>query len=83
LRRNNLKKASAKKPSDDLRPEYDLSQLKKEIRDTNYFLALLSCNATEGEGYQYVELDEALERLKRFPTNQVFLIPARLNECES
>jgi hypothetical protein len=56
--------------------------IRKEIRDADYFLALLSCNSTEGEGYQHVELDQALERLARFPKNQVFLIPARLDECK-
>lgn len=56
--------------------------IKKEIRDTNYVVALLSCDSTGREGYQHVELDEALTRLRRFPEDTVFLIPARLDDCE-
>ena len=41
---NNMKKASAKKNSDDLRPEYDLSKLKGGVRGKYYKQATAGTN---------------------------------------
>lgn len=54
----------------------------EKLREANYFLALISSRSATGKGYRHSELDEALKVLTEFPPEQVFLIPARLDECE-
>jgi len=56
-------------------------EIRKAIRESDYFLALLSNNSTEGEGFRNYEINEALEVLKEFPDNKIYLIPIRLNDC--
>src|SRR5215210_8374580 len=51
------------------------------IRNSRYFIPLLSFNSVEKRGYVQKELKEALEVLDEFPESQIFLIPARLNDC--
>jgi hypothetical protein len=56
--------------------------IRKAIRESNYFLALISSHSVSGKGFRNTELAQALEILKEFPPDQIFLIPARLDECE-
>jgi len=55
--------------------------IRKAIRESDYFIALLSKESVSSRGIRHVELREAMEVLDEFPDGQVFLIPARLNEC--
>ena len=56
----------------------------KEIRDTDYFIAVLSPGSVKvRKAMTHYEMKEALEVLKEFGPNEVFLIPARVKECTS
>ncbi len=52
------------------------------IRTSDYFLALFSSTATSKRGYVQKELREAIEVLEQIPDNMIYVIPARLDECE-
>ena len=52
------------------------------IRESDYFIALLSFNSLNKRGYVQSELKEALETLKEIPESQIYLIPVRLEDCE-
>jgi hypothetical protein len=54
--------------------------IKEAIRDSRYFIPLLSSNSVEKIGYVQRELKEALEVLLEFPQSKRFLIPIRLDE---
>lgn len=56
--------------------------IKQAIRDSQYFLALISTNSVDKRGYVQKEINEALEVLSEFPDNKIFFIPVRLDECE-
>jgi hypothetical protein len=55
--------------------------IRKAIRESRFFIALLSNHSVTKKGFVQKELNDALEILDEFPENQVFLIPARLEEC--
>lgn len=55
--------------------------IRKAIRESNYFIALLSRQSVSGRGVRHVELRTAIEILSEFPEDQIFLIPARLDDC--
>jgi hypothetical protein len=56
--------------------------IRKAIRESDYFLALISSNSVSGKGYRNTELTQALEILSEFPPDQIFLIPTRLEDVE-
>lgn len=56
--------------------------IRKAIREANYFLALISNNSSQGRGVRNSELNQALEILSEFPPEEIFVIPARLDECQ-
>lgn len=56
--------------------------IKKAIRESDYFIALLSKHSTTKRGYVQTEMKEAFEIWDQFPDDQAYLIPIRLNECE-
>jgi hypothetical protein len=51
------------------------------IRESRYFLALLSTNSVTKKGYVQKELKGALEIVDEYPESAVFLIPVRLDDC--
>jgi len=55
---------------------------RKAIREADFFLALLSRQSTGRRGFAHSELNDALEILREFPDNQIYLIPIRLDACE-
>jgi hypothetical protein len=55
--------------------------IKNAIRNSRYFIALLSSNSVEKRGYVQKELKEALQILDEFPESQIFIIPVRLDDC--
>ncbi|MBF8276830.1 MAG: hypothetical protein HW406_212 [Candidatus Brocadiaceae bacterium] len=57
-------------------------EIRKAIRESDYFLALVSSNSNKGRGVRHSELDQALNILQEFPINERYLIPVRLDECE-
>lgn len=57
-------------------------QIDKAIRESNFFLALLSSNSVNKKGFAQHELLRALDELEKYPESQIFLIPVRLDECQ-
>lgn len=55
---------------------------RKALHKASHAVFLFSRRSVSKRGAFQVELKEALEILKEFPEGQVFLIPARLDECE-
>jgi hypothetical protein len=56
--------------------------IRKAIREADFFIALLSKRSTAKKGFVHREMSEALEILKEFPDDQIFLIPIRLDDCK-
>lgn len=56
--------------------------IEREIKRSSYFLALLSDASVNKRGYVQKETRQALEVAEEFPQDQIFIIPARLNECK-
>src|ERR1700741_5145627 len=57
--------------------------IRKAIREADFFIAVLSCGSVAHRGELNKELYEAVDVWKEFPPNQVFLVPARVEECTS
>jgi tetratricopeptide (TPR) repeat protein len=57
-------------------------EIRRNIRNSSYFLALLSSNSVSKRGYVQREVAEALDVFKEFPESKVFIIPVRLDECK-
>ncbi len=56
--------------------------IKEAIRNSRYFIPLLSTNSVEKIGYVQKELKEALEVADEFPPSKIFVIPVRINDCK-
>ncbi len=56
--------------------------IRKAIRESDCFVALLSKNSTSRKGFIHSELRAALEILNEFPEGEIFLIPVRLDDCQ-
>jgi hypothetical protein len=58
---------------------------KNEIMDAlktcDLFIVLLSTKSVSKNGFIQKEVIEALDKLKTFPPDRIFVVPARLNEC--
>jgi hypothetical protein len=55
--------------------------IKRAIKESNYFIALLSNHSVSKIGFVQSELKQALEVLNEFPEGKIFLIPVRADEC--
>ena len=55
--------------------------IRKAIRESKYFIALLSRKAVGSRGFRHTELRQALQVVEEFPEDRVFLIPTRLDDC--
>ena len=55
--------------------------VRQAIRNSRFFVALLSGKSISKKGYVQRELKEALEVLAEYPESQIFLIPVRLDSC--
>lgn len=55
-------------------------EITNAIRSSSAFIALLSNHSVSHRGYVQHELKEALNVLKTLPANQVYLMPARIEE---
>jgi hypothetical protein len=56
-------------------------EIPKAVRDSDIFLVCLSKNSINKEGYVQREIREALEVAEEKPEGAIFIIPARLEEC--
>ncbi|KPA12785.1 TIR protein [Candidatus Magnetomorum sp. HK-1] len=57
------------------------NKIKQSIKKSSYFLALLSSNSTDKEGFIQNELKIALNLLDEKPVSEIFIIPVRVNDC--
>jgi hypothetical protein len=55
--------------------------LRDTIRETDYFICIMSSGSIEGRGVRNVEIRVALEVLEEFPPGEVYLIPTRVDNC--
>jgi hypothetical protein len=56
--------------------------IKKAIRESDYFIILLSKNSTTKKGFVQKELREAFDILDEFLESNIFLLPIRIEDCE-
>ncbi len=56
-------------------------EIRKTIRESSYFLALLSSKSVSKIGYVQTELKIALDILDKHPKSEIFLLPVRLDDC--
>lgn len=56
--------------------------IRKAIRESRFFVALLSKRASTTRGYRHSELRQAIEIMEEFPDDYIFVIPTRLEDCE-
>ena len=55
--------------------------IRKAIRSSRYFIALLSTRAVSKKGFVQREIREALAVIEEYPDDEVYLIPIRLDDC--
>ena len=70
--------------------EYDLlpgqnwkMTINQVLKSTSYILVLLSSRSLSKRGYVQKEMKMALDLLDEFPVDEIFVIPVRLDECQS
>jgi TIR domain len=56
-------------------------EISKAIRHAEYFVIVLSHSAKDHRGYFQKEIREALEIAEERPEGEIFLIPARIEDC--
>jgi len=56
-------------------------EIMKAIEESRFVLMLLSSQSVNKQGYVQKEALEILERLKRFPPGEIFIIPVRIDYC--
>ena len=56
--------------------------IQQAIRESHYFLALLSSKSVRKRGFMQKEIREALDISDEFPEGCIFLIPVRLEDCQ-
>ncbi len=56
--------------------------IRKTIRESSYFLALLSSKSVSKIGYVQTVVKIALDILDKHPKSEIFLLPVRLDDCK-
>ena len=57
------------------------NEITKAIKNSSFFLALLSSSSVSKKGYVQKELKEAIQVLDELSESDVFIIPARVDNC--
>jgi len=57
------------------------SEIQNAIKRADYFIALLSTHSLNKKGYVQKELKRGLSVYEELPDSKIFLIPARVDEC--
>lgn len=55
--------------------------IKKAIKESRYFIALMSSVFTSKKGYNQTEVKLALDTLDEYPEEDIYIIPVRLDDC--
>jgi len=58
------------------------NEIEDAISKSRYFIALFSSNSVSKRGYIQVEFKYAIEVFKKFPPEDIFYLPIRLDDCE-
>jgi cold shock CspA family protein len=56
--------------------------IREAIRDSSYFIAVLSSRSVGKKGYVQKEIRQALSIAEEYSEDRIFIIPVRLDECE-
>jgi len=56
--------------------------IRRAVRESSHFVAILSSNSVSKRGFVQKELREAISVLEEFPPNEIFVIPVRLENVE-
>jgi SIR2-like domain/TIR domain len=56
--------------------------IRKAIKNNRYFIPLFSSNSVEKIGYIQKEFKYAIDNYDKFPESQIYIIPARLDDCQ-
>lgn len=56
--------------------------IRKAIKTNRYFVPLFSSKSVEKIGYVQKEFKYAIDNYDKFPESQIYIIPARLDDCE-
>ncbi len=68
---------------EDLLPGQDWEiMITRAIRESRFFIALLSTRSVNKKGFFHSELKTALEIRDQYPEDEIFLIPVRIDDCE-
>ena len=68
--------------NESLLPEQDWeNEIEKTIEPSKYLLVLLSSKGMSERGYVHKEIRLALNIFDRCPDDDIFMIPARLDDC--
>ncbi len=57
-------------------------EIAKAIEESSFFLACLSSNSVNKEGYVQRELKKGMDVLERQPEGRIYLIPVKLEDCQ-
>lgn len=79
-----LKRAGVKVwiDSEDLLPGQNWRlTIREAIRESSYFLALLSSDAVSRKGFVQKELKMALDMADELPKTEIFVLPVRIDDC--
>jgi len=57
------------------------STIRNAMKNSRYFVALLSSRVVSRRGFVHSEIRTALEILDEYPDQSIYLIPVRLDEC--
>lgn len=57
-------------------------EIHKAVRESRFFLLLLSSNSISKKGFYQREIRLALQVLEEYPDKDIFLIPVRLDDCK-
>lgn len=57
-------------------------EIHEAIKQSKYFISILSSNSLNKKGYVQKELKYALEILDEYPDSDIYVIPVRIDNCE-
>ncbi|MCP4112140.1 MAG: toll/interleukin-1 receptor domain-containing protein [Desulfobacteraceae bacterium] len=57
--------------------------VRRAIKDSDYFLAMLSASSVNERGMFQKELKQAFNILAEFPQDDIFIVPVRLDDCNT
>jgi hypothetical protein len=58
------------------------AEISRAIRNSSYFIALLSSHSVSKKGFFQTELKKALDILDEMPEHDIYFIPVRIDNCE-